>query len=83
MGKTDILIDKPIKDENCEILRSYLLNIQVCSRLSEKDTLLWLREKSPAGTTGNWCLQRKDSDNYLPPVKCDEDPEKTHYIFVC
>jgi len=104
------LIDRPIKDENCEILWSSLLTIQVCSLLSEEETLEWLRINSPAGTSNNWGLQNKESDNYLAPIKCteikvkqingiDEDgdgralqfeivkiaeePEKTHYIFVC
>ena len=80
---TDMLIDNPVKDENCEITRSSLLNIQVCSRLSEEETLEWLRENSPAGTTGNWALQRKDSGDYLMPVQCSEDSERTHYIFDC
>ena len=81
MGKTDVLIDKPIKDENCEILRSSILNIQVCSKLSEEETLAWLRINSPAGTSANWGLQRKDADDYLEPVQCAEDPNRTHYIF--
>lgn len=83
MGNTDKLIDKPIKDENCEITRSSLLNIQVCSKLSEEETLEWLRKASPAGTSANWGLQRKDDDNYLAPVQCANDPERKHYIFVC
>jgi len=83
MGKTDILIDKLIKDENCEITRSNLLNIQVCSRLSEEETLEWLREKSPAGTSGNWLIQDRNSKDYLAPVQCANDQNRKHFIFVC
>ena len=84
MGKKeDMLIDKKIKDDDCEILRSSLLNIQVCSRLPEEETLQWLREKSPAGTSGNWQLQRKDSDGYLAPVQCAENPGRKHFVFNC
>ena len=83
MGKTDILIDEPIKDENCEIVRSSLLNIQVCSKLSEEETLLWLQQNSPAGTSGNWQMQNRDALDYLEPVQCANDSEKKHYIFIC
>ena len=81
--KRDILIDNPIKDEDCEILRSSLLNIQVCSSLSEEETLEWLRRVSPAGTSANWGFQRKDDKDYLAPVQCVDDPKRTHYIFRC
>jgi hypothetical protein len=83
MDKTNMLIDEPIKDDDCEITRSGLLNIQVCSRLSEGETLIWLCQNSPAGTSGNWSFQSKGSDNYLPPVQCVDDPKRTHYIFNC
>lgn len=73
-----MLIDNPIKDHNCEILRSTIFNIQVCSKLSEKETLEWLRKNSPAGTVNNWGLQ-----NDISPVQCVNDPEKMHYIFNC
>ena len=78
-----MLIDKPIKNENCEVLRSGLLNIQVCSCLSEEETLRWLRRASPAGTSMNWGMQKKDDKDYLSPVKCGDDSERWHYIFVC
>ena len=77
------LIDDPIKDENCEITMSSLLSIQVCSKLSEEDTLAWLQRVSPSGTTANWQLQDKTRDDYLAPVQCADDPNKTHFIFVC
>jgi len=76
-------IDKPIKDENCEILKSSLLNIQVCSRLSEEETLEWLRVNSPAGTTGNWGLQYRDSEDYLASVQCAGNSDRKHFIFIC
>jgi hypothetical protein len=83
MKKNDILIDYPTKDDNCEILRSNVVSIQVCSCLSEAETLKWLRRESPAGTRSNWESQRKGDADYKAPVQCADDPDRTHYIFIC
>ena len=72
-----------IKNGSCKIVRSTLLNIQVCSSLSEEETLEWVRDKHPAGTTGNWMLQNKGTSRYLAPVQCADDSAKAHYVFIC
>lgn len=57
-----------------------LLNARVCSEGSYDEAEEWLKTTHPAGTTGNW--MKRDSGNFAP-FKCDEYPERTHYMFSC
>lgn len=75
-----MLVDRPIKDENCEIIQSSLLCIQVCSKLTEEETLEWVRKNSPAGTENNWGLS---SEKEHMPIQCVNNSDKKHYMFVC
>lgn len=65
-----------------EITRMSLLNIQVCSNCppEEIDAIeAAVRETSPAGTTGNWHIE-KEGD--LAPVEC-ANGGRWHYVFSC
>lgn len=76
-----MLLDKPIKDENNEIIASSLLSINICSSLSYREGLEWVRENSPSGTSMNW--QEYKGTECQREVQCDQDKNKKHYVYVC
>jgi hypothetical protein len=57
-----------------------ILNIQVCSAGTQEEALHWLRTEREAGTQNNWQIDKREC---VAPVKCLEDPTRTHYIFTC
>lgn len=57
-----------------------LFDAQVCSTGTYDEALEWLRRTNPAGTTSNW---GKHEEGAFAPVKCADDPERTHYMFTC
>lgn len=65
---------------NCIILKTSILAIQICSALSEDETLKWVREASPAGTSNNWC---KSDDPGHASVNCADGGGRKHYVFIC
>lgn len=67
--------------KDCEITKMGLFDIQVCSVLTEDETLAWVQKECPSGTERNW-LQR-DGETGLKPTKCADHPGRTHYIFSC
>ncbi len=69
-----------IKDANSEVMKMDILNIWVCSFLTEDEALAWVQEASPAGTTNNW---QKTEKEHQRPVKCSDGGGKTHYQFQC
>ena len=72
-------------DPRVQVLRSSILNIQVCSALPIEEALEALRISHPAGTTGNWQIPDYNTDEYkqYAPVQCANDPKKFHYVFFC
>ena len=60
-----------------------LLNCQVCSTGSEDEALAWVRKTWPAGTTNNWGKYDYSDHPNMAPVKCEKEPTRTHYMFVC
>lgn len=67
-------------DSKHVLLRNGILNAQVCSCGTWDEALEWIRVDNPAGTSGNWF---KDERPEVAPVKCADDPSRTHYMFVC
>jgi hypothetical protein len=63
-----------------EITRQGFLQCQVCSTGTWDEALEWLQANSPAGTENNW---QKDERECVAPVKCQDHPERTHYVFNC
>ncbi len=66
--------------KECEIIREKGLGIQVCSSLSEKEALKWVKLNSPAGTTNNWGMS---NDEAHKAVVCASDKNRKHYVFTC
>lgn len=65
-----------------DIIKMSPLNLQVCSNCppEEIDAVeTAVRELSPAGTTGNWHIEKEGN---LAPVEC-ENGGRWHYVFTC
>jgi len=68
---------------NYEVTREGILNIQVCSNcpVDAMDELeKAVQTNNPAGTSYNWQIENEGD---LKPVKCDDDPNRKHYVFSC
>lgn len=74
---------KEIKEDCIRIGKWHLLYAWVCSRLSEEESLEWLRKNHPAGTSGNWGKINYGEHPESKPVKCSDYPDRMHYQFVC
>lgn len=57
------------------------LHAQVCSTGTWDEALDFIRERMPAGTSGNWF--KADEEPHHAPVACEKYPERTHYMFIC
>ena len=66
--------------EKHTLTRMSLLQAQVCSEGTWDEALEWIRTTNPAGTHNNW---QKDESENMAPVPCDDDKNRTHYIFIC
>lgn len=62
------------------LTRNGLLDAQVCSAGTYDEALEWLNKTNPSGTSNGWF---KNGEGKFAPVKCDEYPERTHYMFTC
>ena len=65
-----------------EVIKVGIFNLQVCSNCppEEVDSLeMAVREFDPAGTTGNWHIEKEGK---LAPVIC-ENGDRWHYVFSC
>lgn len=62
------------------VTKTGALNVQVCSEGTHDEALEWVKENSPSGTEHNWC---EDERPEVAPVKCEQYPERTHYVFTC
>lgn len=76
-------IDKkqPEDGDEHELIYHDMLNARVCSTGTWDEALEWVRRRYPAGTSHNW--QKKTEPEAALPIQCDDDPEKTHYMFIC
>ena len=63
-----------------ELIYMDLLNARVCSSATWEEALEWLRENHAAGTANNWSKKELSG---CEPLKCSDDPERTHYMFCC
>jgi len=61
--------------------------MQVCAvkDATHEEILEVANRENPAGTSGGW-MEVAD-ENHIPenirPVKCDDDPDRIHYILIC
>jgi hypothetical protein len=62
------------------LLVNSLLDARVCSEGTYDEALEWIRRVNPAGTQNNW---DKHEDGTFAPIKCADNPERTHYMFSC
>lgn len=74
-------VEKPTKEKHgFEILRMSLLNLQVCSKLSDAEVSEAVNKYSPSGTSNGW---RLETEGDLAPLECDNKDGSKHYIFSC
>lgn len=62
------------------LLVNGMVDARVCSTGTYDEALEWIRKENPAGTQNNW---QKHEDGKFAPIKCADDPERTHYMFIC
>lgn len=62
------------------LTRNGIVQAQVCSEGTYDEALEWINSENPAGTEANW---GKDEAPGMAPVKCADDPMRTHYMFIC
>lgn len=62
------------------LTKNGLLDAQVCSAGTYDEALAFIQGTNPAGTQNNW--QKNEGGNFAP-VKCADNPERTHYMFIC
>lgn len=62
------------------LTKNGIVDAQVCAEATYDEAEQWLRSTNPAGTTNNWS---KNAEGNFAPVKCADNPERTHYMFVC
>ena len=75
------VVEKPTKEKHgFEVTKMWLVNLQVCSKLSPDDVEMNVRRHFPSGTSNNWTLERKGT---LAPVDCSEGDGSKHYVFTC
>jgi hypothetical protein len=75
------VVENPTKEvHGFEITRMYLLNMQVCSKLSASEVEKAVNAASPSGTTNGWRVERR---GHLKPVECANGDGCKHYILTC
>ena len=62
------------------LTRIGIFSAQVCAEGTYDEALDWVNKTNPAGLINNW---QKSGEGSLAPVKCEEYPERTHYMFSC
>jgi hypothetical protein len=62
------------------LTKNGILDAQVCSSGTYDEALEFIRITNPAGTENNW---QKNEEGKFAPVKCADNPDRTHYMFVC
>jgi hypothetical protein len=62
------------------LTKNGIINAQVCSAGTYDEALEFIRGTNPAGTQNNW---QKNEEGNFAPVKCADDKERTHYMFIC
>ena len=62
------------------LTKNGLLDAQVCSEGTYDEALEWINSTNPSGTNNGWV---KNGEGKFAPVKCADNPERTHYMFIC
>ena len=57
-----------------------IIDAQVCSEETYDEALDFIRTQYAAGTENNW---QKNEEGPFAPVKCADNPSRTHYMFIC
>lgn len=67
---------------NYLITKTSFLNMQVCSRLGQDETVESMRKQGDlvSGTSLGWILSDREN---CGPVTCEKFPNRTHYLFDC
>lgn len=63
-----------------------IYGMQVCvAGEVDDDTILEVcNRENPSGTTNGWMEVARVDSEYAPgPVRCKDDPERTHFIVIC
>ena len=66
-----------------------ICHMQVCaeSEATDEEILGVANSENPSGTTHGWCEVKRtlkdDESEKMLPVKCKDDPKRTHYLLVC
>ena len=69
-----------VKTERHQVLRMKLFGVQICSLDTEEEALVWTKGSVPCGTSHGW---QKSEDPDHKPIKCADNKDRTHYVFIC
>lgn len=62
------------------LTKNGIFDAQVCSTGTYDEALDWILKTNPAGTQNNW---HKNEEGPFAPVRCQQHPERWHFMFVC
>lgn len=71
--------------QDIQIINQQVLGLAVCapSDIDREELTELVNAASLCGTTGGWMLPEEDSDMYGKDVTCENDPSRTHFVFIC